>query len=115
MQERRRNKRTKLHSRFMIKRLDDNGNKEVLIDINDVSKTGVGVICREVLAIGNVYESYLTIWTKEVIHAFIRIVRFEMIDGKFHYGAVFVGMLEIDAARIDTYQTVSEEFDDENE
>lgn len=71
MQERRRNKRTKLHSRLMIKRLDDNGNKEVLIDINDVSKTGVGFICSEVLAIGNVYESYLTIWTKEVIHAFI--------------------------------------------
>ena len=115
MQERRRNKRTKLHSRLMIKRLDDNGNKEVLIDINDVSKTGVGFVCSEVLAIGNVYESYLTIWTKEVIHAFIRIVRIEMIDGKFHYGAVFVGMPEMDAARIETYQTVSEEFDDENE
>lgn len=38
-----------------------------------------------------------------------------MIDGKFHYGAVFVGMPEMDAARIETYQTVSEEFDDENE
>ena len=38
MQERRRSKRTKLRSKLMIKRLDDNGNKEVLIDINDVSK-----------------------------------------------------------------------------
>lgn len=114
MQERRRNKRTRLHSKLMIKRLDDNGNNEVLIDINDVSKTGVGFICSEVLAIGNVYESYLTIWTKEVIHAFIRIVRIEMIDGKFHYGAVFIGMPEMDAARIETYQTVNEEYD-ENE
>ncbi len=114
MQERRRSKRTKLDSKLMIKRLDDNGNKEVLIDINDVSKTGVGFICSEVLSIGNVYESFLTIWTKEVIHAFIRIVRIEMIDGKFHYGAVFIGMPEMDAARIETYQTVSEGYD-ENE
>ena len=51
----------------------------------------------------------MTIWTKEVIHAFLRIVRIEMIDGKFHYGAVFIGMPEMDAARIETYQTVMEE------
>ena len=109
MQERRRSKRTKLQSKLMIKRLDTQGNKEVMIDVNDVSKTGVGFICNEVLSIGNVYESYLTIWTKEVIHAFLRIVRIEMIDGKFHYGAVFIGMPEMDAARIVTYQTVMEE------
>ncbi|MBR6665888.1 MAG: PilZ domain-containing protein [Lachnospiraceae bacterium] len=109
MQERRRSKRTKLQSKLMIKRLDAQGNKEVMIDVNDVSKTGVGFICNEVLSIGNVYESYLTIWTKEVIHAFLRIVRIEMIDGKFHYGAVFIGMPEMDAARIETYQTVMEE------
>ena len=109
MQERRKNKRTKLQSKLMIKRLDAQGNKEVLIDINDVSKTGVGFICNEVLSIGNVYESFLTIWTHEVIHAFLRIVRIEMIDGQFHYGAVFIGMPEMDAARIETYQTVTEE------
>jgi len=109
MQERRKSKRTKLQSKLMIKRLDTQGNKEVMIDINDVSKTGVGFICNEVLSIGNVYESFLTIWTKEVIHAFLRIVRIEMIDGQFHYGAVFIGMPEMDAARIETYQTVMEE------
>lgn len=108
MEDRRKSKRTELHSRLMIKRLDTQENKAVMIDINDVSKTGVGFICSEVLSIGNVYESYLTIWTKEVIHAFLRIVRIEMIDGKFHYGAVFIGMPEMDAARIETYQTMNE-------
>lgn len=109
MEERRKSKRTELHSKLMIKRLDTQENKSVMIDINDVSKTGVGFVCAEVLSIGNVYESFLTIWTKEVIHAFLRIVRIEMIDGKFHYGAVFIGMPEMDAARIETYQTLNGE------
>ena len=109
MEDRRKSKRTELHSRLMIKRLDSSEQKEVMIDINDVSKTGVGFVCTEVLSIGNVYESYLTIWTKEIIHAFLRIVRIEMIDGEFHYGAVFIGMPEMDAARIETYQTINEE------
>ena len=109
MEERRRSKRTELNSRLMIKRLDSQEDQEVIIDITDVSKTGVGFVCTEALSIGNVYESYLTIWTKEVIHAFLRIVRIEMIDGNFHYGAVFIGMPEMDAARIEVYQTVNDE------
>ena len=110
MEERRRSKRTEMHSRLMIKRLDSLENHEVLINVNDVSKTGVGFVCTEPLAIGNVYEAYLTIWTKEVIHAFLQIVRIEMIGSNFHYGAVFVGMPEMDAARIEVYQTVNDEI-----
>lgn len=109
MEERRRSKRTELHSVLVIKRLGSQDEQEVTIEINDISKTGVGFICEEPLAIGNVYESYLTIWTKEVLHAFLRIVRIEMIDGEFHYGAVFIGMPEMDAARIEVYQTINDE------
>lgn len=109
MEERRRSKRTKLNSVLMIKRLDSEEEQEIAIEINDVSKTGIGFVCEEPLAIGNVYESYLTIWTKEVLHAFLRIVRIEMIDGEFHYGAVFIGMPEMDAARIEVYQTINDE------
>lgn len=108
MEDRRKSKRTQLNSRLVLKRLDSQEKAEVIIDINDVSKSGVGFVCAEVLSIGNVYESFLTIWTKEVIHAFLRIVRIEMIDGEFHYGAVFIGMPEMDAARIETYQTINE-------
>ena len=109
MQERRKSKRTELQSVIMMKRLDNQDEQEIQIEINDISKTGVGFVCDEPLAIGNVYESYLTIWTKEVLHAFLRIVRIEMIDGNFHYGAIFIGMPEMDAARIEVYQTVNEE------
>lgn len=106
--ERRRNKRTELKSKIMVKRLDSKIPDEVMIDIVDVSKTGIGFVCEEALNIGSIYESFLTIWTKEVIHAFIQVVRIELIEGNFHYGAIFIGMPEMDAARIETYQIVND-------
>ena len=108
MEERRKNKRSELKSKLVLKRLDQ-GNEEVGIDILDVSKTGIGFDCDQKLMIGSVYESYLTIWTKEVIHAFLEIRRIEKIDeNNYNYGAIFIGMPEMDAARIEVYQTVEE-------
>lgn len=108
MVEKRRNKRTELLSRIILKRLDGNKIEEAAIDVTDVSKTGVGFTSREPLTIGAVYESYLTIWTKEVLHAFVEIVRIEKIDNGYSYGGIFIGMPEMDAARIETYQTVED-------
>lgn len=108
MEERRKSRRLGLVSRLLIKRLDQDGEtKEVDINVTDVSKTGVGFMCEESLEIGSVYESFLTIWTKEVIHAFIEIVRTETKeDGQTFYGAIFIGMPEMEASRIETYSTI---------
>lgn len=106
MVERRKSRRTKLDSRLIMKRLDDGKSNEVQIEILDVSKSGVGFFCNEKLFIGEVYESFLTIWTKEVLHAFLQIVRIEMKGDKFIYGATFVGMPEMEASRIEVYQTI---------
>lgn len=108
MEERRKHKRTELNSKLVIKRLDQQS-EEVGIDILDVSKTGVGFECNQVLSIGAVYESFLTIWTKEVLHAFLEIRRIEKIDDStYNYGAIFIGMPEMDSARIEVYQTIEE-------
>lgn len=108
MEERRKNRRIELGSRILVKRLDQQGEEEeVSIDIVDVSKTGVGFACGTLLTIGAVYEAYMTIWTKEVIHAFIEIVRISKKDGIFEYGGIFVGMPEVEAQRIEIYDTVS--------
>ena len=109
MEERRKNKRTELESRLIIKRVDNGSNQDVAINIVDVSKTGIGFECEEILKIGEVYESYLTIWTKEVIHVFLQIVRIELSSGGYAYGATFVGMPEMDSARIEVYQSFNEE------
>lgn len=109
MEERRKSKRTSMDSKLMIKRLDGDSHTEIDIEVTDVSKTGVGFIADQPLQIGEVYEAYLTIWTREVLHAFLQIVRIELKGAEYSYGAVFIGMPEMDASRIEVYQTVNEE------
>lgn len=109
MEDRRKSKRTELESRLVIKRLDDGSNQEIAINIVDVSKEGIGFECEEVLNIGEVYEAFLTIWTKEVIHVFLQIVRIELSAGGYAYGAVFMAMPETDSARIGVYQSFNEQ------
>lgn len=75
MEERRKNNRIKLTSSLFIKRLDRDTQEKVEIEILDVSKSGVGFSCSKPLEIGAVYESHLRIWTQEVLHAFLEIVR----------------------------------------
>lgn len=108
MEERRKSNRIELKSTIRIKRLSGKQNKEedISIVIQDVSKTGVGFACKEALAIGEVYESHLRIWTQEVLHAFLEIVRIEKVGSSYLYGSIFIGMPEMDAARIQVYDTV---------
>ena len=107
MEERRKNKRTSIQTSVIVKRLDEVEEK-VEIEVVDISKSGVGFVCKEPLTIGAVYESFLTIWTKEVLHAFLQIVRIELKDRQFAYGAIFIGMPEMDASRIEVYQSFNE-------
>lgn len=92
-EERRKNHRMNLPSRLVMKRLDHSVQGEnVAIEVNDVSKGGVGVCCTEILTIGAVYESFLTIWTKEVLHAFLEIVRIEKKEGAAFDDDVIIGL-----------------------
>lgn len=106
MQERRKSKRMELDAKIMVKRLDGDATEEVIIEIIDISKTGIGFNCKMPLTIGAIYEAYLTIWTKELIHCFIEIVRIEKKSDTFSYGGIFVGMPEMDMKRIETYETI---------
>lgn len=108
MEERRKNRRIELGAKLLIKRMDDSAEpKEVNIEVTDVSKTGVGFICPVQLDMGAVYESFLTIWTKEILHTFLEIVRVDKKEeGRYEYGAIFIGMTEQDASRIATYDTI---------
>jgi len=95
-------------SQLVMKRVGAE-DQQVAIEIMDVSKSGIGFECAESLQIGEVYESYLTIWTKDVLHAFLQIVRIELLESKMYaYGAVFIGMPEMDLARIEAFQMINE-------
>lgn len=108
MEERRRNKRMELEAKIIVKRLDGAQGQTVEIEAFDLSKTGIGFYCEETLNVGSMYEAYLTIWTKEVIHCFIEIVRAVKKDGRFAYGGVFIGMPESDMQRIGVYETIQD-------
>ena len=105
--ERRKSERIELRSSIVLNRLDQEGsNERVPIDVTDVSKTGVGFQCDTPLTIGAVYEGFLTIWTKEVLHTFFEIVRIEKTGSTFTYGAIFIGMPETETERISIYKMV---------
>ena len=110
MEERRRSKRTDLTSKLLVKRLDSDVKDEVDVDIADVSKTGIGFYCKTLLDMGAVYEAQLTIWTKEVLHAFIEIVRIQKEGDTYEYGGLFIGMTEMELQRISVYDTVEQEL-----
>ena len=106
MEERRKYRRMELASHLVIKNLNGT-EKEVPIEVVNVSKTGIGFICENELNSNTIYEAYLTIWMKENIHAFMEIVRIEKIDEKrYSYGAIFIGMSEMDSMRIEVFDTV---------
>lgn len=108
MENRRKSNRRELTSQLVLTKLSGGGsNEKVEIDIVDVSKTGIGFTCETALEIGEVYETYLRIWTQEVLHAFLEIVRIEKKEANLYaYGGIFIGMPEMDAARIEVYDTV---------
>lgn len=109
MSDKRKNMRLDLESEIVLKRLDGEENSKVNISIKDVSKSGIGFACDYKLDMGSVYECNLTIWTKEVIHCFIEIIRVNKTEDGFNYGGIFIGMPETDMNRIAVYCKFEEE------
>ena len=85
MEERRRSKRLDLSGEILIKELGTNTATSCDIKITDASSAGIGFTTDKQLTIGDNYEANLTIWTKEVLHVFIQIVRAKKVDDIYHY------------------------------
>jgi hypothetical protein len=104
--ERRKGTRLLLDTKLVIKRLDRADSNDIPIEVVDLSKSGIGFTSTHVIEMGVVYECYLRIWTQEVIHAFLQVARTEKKGENYEYGAFFIGMPEMDSARIDVYHLV---------
>lgn len=107
MEEKRKHKRLDLDVNVQLERLDEEGVttlKYVHVDVTDISRSGLGFNCKKELATGTYYDTKIQIWTKEVVDAVIEIVRSEETGDGYHYGAVFIGMTDTDALKIDIYQ-----------
>ena len=108
MDEKRKSTRTGLQAALLLKRIDQQTGEKVAIQIKDVSQNGIGFWCDRELDLGAIYECNLTLWTKEVIQCFLEIIREEKSKDEYTYGTTFVGMTEMEAQRIQVYQTVEE-------
>ena len=108
MEEKRRNKRMVLNAQIIMKKVGGASGENVPIEVVDLSKSGIGFSCAKPLDMNAIYEMELTIWTKDVIHAFINVTRYD--KSKNVYGATFTGMTEKDVSRISVYEL----FEDAN-
>ncbi len=107
--EHRKNRRIALNAEITIKPLGSNQKATPMqVAIEDVSRNGIGFICDQILMPGSTYEANLKIWTGETMDVFLQIVRGKEIPEGWQYGAIFIGMSDVDASRIDTYQTILE-------
>ena len=110
MEEKRDRRRMGLSAKLLIKNMNGDTDKteSVVIEVLDVSKTGVGFLCDRPLSIGAVYETFLKIWTDEVIHAFLKIVRIEQTkEERYICGTIFIGLPEMNAKRIEVYDLLN--------
>ena len=107
MEEKRKHKRLDIDVSVQLERLDEDGVttlKYCHVDVKDISRSGIGFTSKVELANHTYYDTKIQIWTKEVVDAVIEIVRCEEKEGVYHYGAVFIGMTDTDALKIDIYQ-----------
>lgn len=108
MQEKRKAKRLVLDAHLIMNRIDSGKHDLIPVSIVDISKNGVGFTCNQLLEMGSVYEAELTIWTKEVIHTFVNIIRFDNSGDENVYGGTFVGLTEHDSSKIEIYDLFDE-------
>lgn len=116
MEEKRKAKRLALDVSIELSRIaEDDGVTTVKmahVDVIDLSRGGIGFLTKQELEIGSFYTTKIQIWTKDIIEAIIKIVRCNKEENGNHYGAIFVGMIDKDALKIDVYQMF---FDSEKE
>ena len=105
MQEKRKSKRFVLEATIAMERVDGTKNRLVPINIIDVSGTGIGFSCKELLEMNSIYKVQLKIWTGDVVDALVNIVRFDNSrDDENVYGANFIGMPGNDTSKFNIHE-----------
>ena len=116
MEEKRRYKRSDLEERVRLRYVgkdDGSHEKEIDVSMTDVSEDGAGFFYEEELNLEDCYEGDVRLWTKQTIHAFLKIIRKKEIEGGFVYGCIFFGMESRETMRIKIYQMLEEQTDEQ--
>lgn len=112
MIERRQHKRLQLDVSIRLDPLDEKGmntSRYEHVDVTDISRSGLGFKSAKKLDKNLYYDTKIQIWTKEIVDAVIELIWEETLEnGIYKYGAVFIGMSDTDAVKIDVYQIFNE-------
>lgn len=112
MIERRQHKRLQLDVSIRLDPLDEDGmttSRYEHVDVTDISRSGLGFKSAKKLDKSLYYDTKIQIWTKEVVDAVMELVWEEALENdSYKYGAVFIGMSDTDAVKIDVYQIFNE-------
>ena len=104
MEEKRKSKRFILDASLVMERVDGSKNKNVPIKVYDVSESGIGFSCNELLEMHSVYKINMKIWTGDTIDALVNILRFDNSGDDYVYGGTFIGMPENVANRLHIHE-----------
>ena len=74
MQEKRKSRRFVLEATIAMERVDGTKNRLVPINIIDVSGSGIGFSCKELLEMNSIYKIQLKIWTGDIVDFALLIV-----------------------------------------
>lgn len=118
MEEKRKNRRFKIDLEIKLRRLsggplEENSERKV-VELRDLSKSGLGFYCKDELEIGSFYDAKITIWTKESMNAMFEIVRVRPEGDGFVYGGIFVALPREDLFRIEVYEMFENNKENEN-
>ena len=107
MHDRRRSTRMDLQVTLLLREVGKSASQGVInVEVFDISQGGIGFNCDFALSTGTTYEADIHIWTGDIIHAFVEVIRcMKSDDGRFKCGGVFIGMPEADWCRIRVYET----------
>lgn len=108
MEERRRSRRHEIDLEIKLRRLNggplEQDAEAEMVELRDLSKTGLGFFSRKELEIGSFYDAKITLWTMESMNAMFEIVRYQPEGDGYVYGGMFLALPDTEAFRIDVYE-----------
>jgi len=116
MPDRRRDKRLPLEVAVQLELLEEGEyitTKYLIVNVLNLSRSGIGFLSREKLELNSFFDAKIKIWTGETLNVVIKIVREaegkDVKSERYHYGGTFVGMTSVNALKLDIYQMLQEQ------
>lgn len=115
MNEKRKSKRHDIDVKIKLnpvkntKNVDGINHNDIDIKLVNISKDGIGFLCKEELKLNTFFDVNIVLWTKETFNSVVEVVRMESSDNKDEilYGCRFIGIKPVDQLKIQIYEIIN--------